>query len=86
MANVVYILCALASSVVAWLLLKHYRRTNLRLLFWAGAAFVAFAAGNILLYVDLGVLPRTIDLATIRTAITLVGVALLLYGLIRENT
>ncbi len=86
MANLVYILCALASALVAYLLLKHYRRTGLRLLFWAGISFCTFAAGNVLLYVDLGMPANNVDLATIRTGVTLVGVALLLYGLISENT
>lgn len=86
MANIVYLLCAITSCVVAVLLLRHYSRTGLRLLFWAGIAFCNFALGNILLYVDLGVFPNRVDLAAIRTAFTLVGVCLLLYGLIRENT
>ena len=77
----VYILCALTSSVCAVLLLKSYRRTALRLLFWSGACFVCLTIGNVFLFVDLVVLPR-FDLLLWRNGSILAGLLLLIYGLI----
>ena len=81
MPEFVYLLCALTSSLCAALLLKNYRRTKLRLLFWSGACFVCLALGNVLLFVDLIVFPD-VDLLLWRNLAVFIGVALLIYGLI----
>jgi len=83
MALTVYLLCALASLVCAVLLLRGYRATGMRLLFWGALCFSIFVATNSLLFIDLVVFPQ-MDLALWRTSFTLVAVALLLYGLIFE--
>jgi hypothetical protein len=62
------------------LLLRHYQRTKLLLLFWSSAAFFAFAVANILLFVDLVIFPGH-NLLLWRQGLTVGGVALLLYGL-----
>ena len=49
-----------------------------------GAAFLAFTVANVLLFLDLVLFPEA-NLLLWRQAITLFGVALLLYGLIRSN-
>ena len=85
MAQFVYILCALTSIVCAGLLLRSYRRTPVRLLFWSAACFVCLAIGNILLFVALVVLPH-IDLLMWRNLAVLIGLALLIYGLIWERS
>jgi hypothetical protein len=82
--QIVYILCALTSLACVILLLRRYYSTKLPLLLWSGLAFLAFASTNILLYVDLVMLPQ-FDLAVWRNGITLIGVVLLLYGLIRTT-
>jgi hypothetical protein len=82
MAAFVYILCALTSSVCAALLLVNYRRTGIRLLFWSGACFVGLAIGNILLFVDLVLFPKSTDLTILRNAAALLGMMLLIYGLV----
>jgi len=46
---------------------------------------MAFAANNMVLFVDLVIVPR-IDLTLLRLAFALVGAALLLYGLVAEAT
>jgi hypothetical protein len=84
MAKIVYLLCALTSLSCMWMLLRGYSRTKLPLLFWSGIAFLAFALANVLLFVDLVMLPQY-NLLIWRQATTLLGVALLLYGLIRTN-
>ena len=81
----VFVLCALTSLACAVLLLRAYRRSQVRLLFWSALCFFAFTLNNILLIVDLRFIP-TIDLSILRTATTFVGVCCLLYGLIWEDT
>ena len=85
MALIVYVLCGLTSLVCAWLLFRQYSRTKGGLLFWSTLCFVCFAVTNILLFVDFILLPQ-IDLSVIRSALTLTGMLMVLYGLIREST
>jgi hypothetical protein len=83
MAETVYILCALTSVACAVLLLRGYSRSGMRLLLWSGLCFVALAVSNMVLFVDLVVVPGPeVDLSVWRSSIALVGVATLLYGLI----
>jgi len=82
--STVYILCAVTSLVAMWLLLRSYRRNRSRLLLWSAAAFVAFALNNLLLFLDLVVLPTSIDLRGPRAAAALIGVGILLYAFIFE--
>ena len=85
MAFVVYLLCALASLLCALLLTRGYRATRMPLLFWGAACFYVLVLANALLFVDLVVFPEAIDLAILRTAVSLVAVVVLLYGLIWET-
>jgi hypothetical protein len=85
LGQIVYILCALTSAACMFLLFGRYRKTKVGLLFWSAAAFFAFTLNNILLYVDLVLVPD-IDFVVLRNSINLVGVSVLLYGLIRNNT
>ena len=81
--TVVYALCALTSIVCALLLLRGYLRSRFRLLLWSGLCFVGLAINNILLFVDLRVLPQ-IDLSLLRTIPAVIGAAILAFGLIWE--
>jgi hypothetical protein len=83
--QIVYILCALTSFGCTVLLIARYRKARANLLFWSALAFLAFTATNILLFLDLVVLPD-VDLALWRNGFTLAGVIILLYGLIHNNT
>ena len=83
-ANVVYVLCALTSLACAVLLLRGYGRSRTRLLLWSGLCFVGFFLNNVLLLVDLNVVPQ-VDLAVIRLLPAVVGVGMLLYGLVWEG-
>lgn len=85
MGTFVYVLCALTSVVCAALLFRHARRPGGGLLYWSGWAFMALAAANILLPVDLAWV-ESFDFSVIRNGFTLVGLALLLYGLVWEGT
>lgn len=83
MAEIVYILCALTSCLCAALLLRAYFRNPTRLLLWTALAFVGLAANNILLFVDLVIIPEQ-DLEFYRNLTALSGMAILIYGLIWE--
>jgi hypothetical protein len=85
MAELVYVLCALTSLGCAILLLRGCRRHRTRLLFWSCACFFVLALSNILLFIDLVVLPLTVDLQLARNVITLAGLAMLLYGMIWDT-
>lgn len=83
MAAFVYILCATTSLVCALLLLRASRRSSNALLLWSGNSFACLALANILLFVDLIMVPN-FDLLLARNVVTLIGVIMLLYGLIWE--
>jgi heme/copper-type cytochrome/quinol oxidase subunit 4 len=83
--SIVYALCSLTSVACAVLLLRGYRRTRVRLLLWSGLCFIGLALNNILLFIDLRVVPD-VDLSLWRTIPAVIGVAILLYGLIWETS
>ena len=85
MGEMVYILCALTSTGCTGLLLSRYRKTKVDLLFWSAVAFFALTATNILLFVDLVLVPEATDLSLVRNVITLGGIIVLLYGLINNT-
>ncbi|WP_163989514.1 DUF5985 family protein [Pyxidicoccus caerfyrddinensis] len=82
MAEAVYILCALTSVACAVLLLRAWKRTQSRLLLWSGLCFAGLALNNVLLFVDLVLLPTAVDLYIPRLVTGLASAAILLYGLI----
>jgi hypothetical protein len=84
MALLVYVLCALTSLACAILLLRGFRRSRVRLLLWSAVCFACFALNNVLLIVDERIVPQQ-DLSIARSIPSLVGIALLLYGLIWET-
>jgi hypothetical protein len=84
MATLVYVLCALTSLACALLLLRGYRQSGARLLAWSGLFFVGLFLNNVLLIIDLRIVPQ-VNLAVIRLVPALVGVILLLYGMIWES-
>lgn len=84
MGLVVYSLCALTSLACAVMLLRGYGRTRVRLLLWSGLCFACFVLNNLLLIVDERIL-REQDLSVVRSIPSLVGIALLLYGLVWES-
>ena len=84
MGELVYILCGVTSVGCAVLLLRQYRLTRGKLLFWSAGCFFCFAVTNVLLFVDLVLLPG-IDLSLLRSLITLGGIVMLLAVLIWEE-
>jgi hypothetical protein len=84
LATIVYALCFLTSLACAVLLLRGFAASRARLLLWSGLCFAGLALNNLVLLVDLSVVP-TVDLSFLRTLPALVGVGLLLYGLVWET-
>lgn len=85
-AEIVYLLCTATSLVCVWLLFRGYKRSGTRLLMWSAFCFAGLFLNNAALFVDNIVLPSTIDLSVWRLLPALIGVALLCYGLIEEET
>jgi hypothetical protein len=81
MAETIFTLCILTSLACAWLLLRSYRRTGHRLLFWSGLCFVGMTLNNVFLLLDKLVFPD-VDLMPFRLGASLSALLLLLYGLI----
>jgi len=84
MLSIVNILGALTAALCAVLLLRGYFRTGRRLLLWSGLCFVGLGVSNVLLFVDLLLVPQA-SLYTWRLAVAAVSLLLLLYGLIFES-
>lgn len=84
MAEAVYLLCAATSIVCGLLLLRGYHVSKTRLLFWASLCFLGLAINNVMLFIDLIILPE-VDLFWWRTLPAIAGMLILLYGLISES-
>ena len=84
MGLLVYALCALTSLICAVMLLRGYQRTGVRLLLWSGLCFACFTLNNVMLIVDERILVER-DLSVVRSLPSLLGIALLLYGLVWES-
>ena len=84
MAEFVYALCALTSVACAVLLVNGYRRSKTGLLFWSGLCFAGLAVNNVLLFVDLVVIPN-VDFSLVRSGAALAAMMVLIYGLVRES-
>lgn len=83
MALIAYLLCGATSLVCSGLLLRSYLRNRTPLLFWSSLCFLGLAVNNMLVFVDLFVIP-TVDLSMVRALSALVAISLLLFGLLWE--
>ena len=80
----VYLLCVATSAVCAVLLGRSYLRTRMKLLLWGSLCFVLLAANNLVVVLDLAVLP-SMDLRMVRHTFSLAAVQVLLCGFIRRR-
>jgi len=80
----VYLLCFLTSSACAYLLGRSYRRTGAKLLLWSALCFLFLAINNLVVVIDLLVIP-TMSFALLRVSLSLVAIGLLLFGLIWQE-
>lgn len=84
MAEIVYVLCAVASAACAVLLLRAYVSNRSRLLFWSGVCFAGLTLNSVLLVLDMLVIP-SVDLSVARTATGAIAMFILVAGLVWES-
>lgn len=80
----VYTLCAGAAFLCTVLLTRGYLQTRTSLLLWSSLCFAGLTINNLLVILDLVILPD-VDLFIWRTVAGLVGVLALLFGLLWEG-
>jgi hypothetical protein len=80
----VYLMCAAASFACAFLLVRSWRESGSRLLFWSALCFAVLTVNNVLLVADKLMLP-SVDLTGARVATEFFALVLLLVGLIWEE-
>ncbi len=85
MAEITYFLCAATGMFAAMLLLVTYRRRRTGLLLWSAFGFIGIALNNTLMFVDLVLMPSTLDLAIARAAVAAAAMLVLTIGLIVET-
>jgi hypothetical protein len=79
--TVVYLLCFIASAACAWLLFRGYTRAGTKLLLWSALCFLLLAGNNLVVVIDMLILPDA-DLRMARTMLSLAAVGVLLFGFI----
>jgi hypothetical protein len=84
MAAIIYLLCTLTCLACFGLLLRAWRASRSRLLFWSALCFAGLSLNNFLLVVDMLVFTAT-DLSAWRLAAALLALLLMLFGLIWEE-
>lgn len=83
LATTVYSLCFLTSAACSWLLVRSFLHNRTRLLLWSATCFVFLAVNNLLVVIDLLILPL-IDLNPLRLGTALAAVSTLLFGFVWE--
>ena len=82
-AATMYLLCFIGSALCACLLVRAFHRSSEKLLLWSAICFCLLAANNLLVFVDIIVLPE-VNLTALRAVTSLAAVSVLLYGFIWE--
>jgi uncharacterized membrane protein len=77
----IYLLCFATSTVCAFLLVRSYKESRIRLLLWVAICFVLLAINNLFVVFDVLFLPA-IDLVPFRQAASFSAVAVLLFGFV----
>jgi hypothetical protein len=78
-------LAVLTSFACMVLLFRAYGQGGPKLLLWSALCFVGISVSNMLLFVDLIVLPTEVDLRVFRLLCALAGLLFLLYAFIFET-
>jgi len=84
MEKAVYLLGVLICLLTAVLLLRGFSRTGKRLLLWCGVCFAGLTLSNVLVFLDLVIVPEE-DLYIWRLITAAISMACMLYGLIWES-
>lgn len=83
-AAAIYLLCACTSLACTIMLVRSWRSSHSRLLFWSSLCFAVLSVNNLLLVADKLILTQ-IDLTTMRLLTELSALLLLLFGLAWEE-
>lgn len=83
MKSAAYILSSITFATCALLLMRGYLKSRQALLLWSSLCFFGLGLSNLLVFVDLIILPN-IDLYLLRLGTAAVSMVLLLFGLIWE--
>ena len=78
---IIYLLCVATSLLCAYLLVLAYRANRTEVLIWSALCFVLLAVNNLVIAIDILLLP-TIDLTIVQLTTSLAAAAVLLYGFI----
>jgi len=81
----VYLLCFATSAACAFLLARTFLKSRSRMLFWSSLCFALLAVVNLAVIFDLVIYPQDIDLKPLRLGLTLLAVAVLLFGFIWDE-
>ena len=79
----VFFLCMVASALCMALLIRAWWRSGTALLLWSSLCFVFLALNNLLVFLDIVILPQ-VDLLPLRHVASLGAVSVLLVGFIWE--
>jgi Family of unknown function (DUF5985) len=84
MQSIVNVLGAITVALCAFLLLRAYARVRQRLLLWSGLCFAGLTVSNVILIIDLSIVPD-VSLYSWRLGMAAFSMLLLLYGLVFES-
>ena len=82
---ILFLLAVVTSLACTVLLFRGYLNSGLRILMWSALCFVCLTVNNVLLFIDLVLLPTDIDLRLFRHGTALIGMLFLIYGFIHET-
>jgi len=82
--TLVYLLCFATSTACAFLLARSFLKARSRMLFWSAVCFGLLALVNLVVIFDLLIYPD-LDLRPLRLWLTLLAVAVLLFGFIWDE-
>ena len=77
----VYLLCFATSAACALLLARSYFASRARLLLWSAISFLFLAANNLVVVIDMLVIPE-VSFRLLRLGLALAAVSILLFGFI----
>jgi hypothetical protein len=83
-AQLIYVLCIVTCFGCTFLLHRAWRKSRSGLLFWSALCFLILGFANLLLFADFVLYPKQ-SLVTLRSAVNLAAVLLLLCGLIFKS-
>jgi hypothetical protein len=84
MAGLVYLLCAATCLLCAVMLLRGYATQHVRLLLWSSLCFVGLMIENLMLYIDVVLVPEA-DLSLWRKVPGVIALGVLLIGMIWDS-